>query len=150
MSPASEHLTVAELQRLLDSRKQQLLELSKKRTAIQKELDSVNAQISALEGGKVVLGARGRRKRNPRPLRKIVEELLLKSKKGLTLAELSAKVMETGYKTSSKNFRNVLYQCLYNTKGVYHDSSSGTYKFKPPAPKEPKPSATEAPSKSAT
>ncbi len=57
-------------------------------------------------------------------------EILGRTKKGLTLAELGQKVLDAGYKSSSSNFRNVLYQCVYNTKDVYHDESTGTYKLK--------------------
>ena len=34
------------------------------------------------------------------------------------LADMADKVEETGYKSHSKNFRNVVYQCLYDTEGM--------------------------------
>lgn len=141
MPSANEDLTVAELERMLNSRRMQLEDLLKKRSRAQQQLDQVNAEIAALTGDRRGIGMRGKRgpkMKNQRSLREHVEEILAKHKKGLTLADLSAKVIESGYKSGSHNFRNVLYQCVYNTKDVYHDESTGTYKLKSAAAKDAK------------
>ena len=46
------------------------------------------------------------------------------------MADLTTKITEAGYKSSSSNFRNVLYQCLYNTKTISFDRATGTYRLK--------------------
>jgi hypothetical protein len=141
MPNESEALTVAELERMLNSRKMQLEDLLKKRDRIQKQLDEANAEIASLTGDRRGTGMRGRRgprMKNEKSLREHVQELLSGNKKGLTLAELGQKVMEGGYKSASNNFRNVLYQCVYNTKDIYHDESTGTYKIKVAIPKDAK------------
>jgi len=60
----------------------------------------------------------------------VVTEILGKNKAGFSLAKLSEKVLATGYKSSSHDFKNVLYQCLYNTTSIVHDAESGTYRLK--------------------
>jgi hypothetical protein len=141
MPNASDDLSVAELERMLNSRRMQLEDLQKKRTRMQHQLDQINAEIAGLTGDRRGAGTRGRRgprAKNEKSLREHVVEMLAKSKKGLTLADLAQKVLEAGYKSGSTNFRNVLYQCVYNTKDVYHDESTGTYKMKSIAAKDAK------------
>jgi hypothetical protein len=130
---ATETLTVADLERLLNSRKMQLEELLKKRGMIQRQLQQLDADIAALEGQRRggPRGKRGQRMKNERSLRLLVLDQLAKSKSGYNLADLAQRILDTGYQTTSTNFRNVLYQCLYNTKEVFHDESTGTYKLKP-------------------
>ena len=104
-----------------------------RRAKIQKELDKVDAEILVLTGTSG--SRRGPRSKNKLSLRETVLELLKRNKKGYALAELSRTILDSGYKTASTNFRNVLYQCLYNTPGIYHDEASGTYRYKEPEPK---------------
>lgn len=126
-------MTVAELERILHTRRSALQELNKRRAKVQKELNRIDAEIQVLTGtsGR----QRGRRTRNKFSLREMVLDLLKKSKKGYSLADLSRMILDSGYKTASTNFRNVLYQCLYNTNGIYHDESTGTYRYKEPEPR---------------
>jgi hypothetical protein len=133
MAKASADLTVAELERILTTRRSALQELNKRRAKVQKELDKIDGEIHILTGTSG--GRRGRRTRNKLSLREMVLDLLKKSKKGYTLADLSRTILDSGYKTASTNFRNVLYQCLYNTSGIYHDDATGTYRYKEPEPK---------------
>lgn len=126
-------MTVAELERILNTRRSALQELNKRRSKVQKELDKIDAEIQTLTGASG--RQRGRRSKNKLSLREMVLDLLKKSKKGYSLADLSRIILESGYKTASTNFRNVLYQCLYNTNGIYHDEASGTYRYKEPEPK---------------
>ncbi len=133
MTKAANDLTVADLERILNSRRASLRDLIKRRSKAQKELDKIDSEIQLLTG---TSGRnRGRRGRNKQSLRQIVLELLTKNKKGYSLADLSRQILDSGYKTTSTNFRNVLYQCLYNTPGISHDESSGTYRYKEPEPK---------------
>lgn len=136
MAGQSEELTVAELERILARRKQELATLLDKREQLQKELDDVTHRILDLQGGTTIPKASGAprvstRGRNAVSLRHTVIRLLDQHKEGYSLADLSDRIIESGYKTSSKNFRNVLYQCLYNTPQVFHDSKTGTYRLSP-------------------
>lgn len=135
MARATTDLTVADLERILNSRRSALRDLIKRRSKAQKDLDKIDSEIQALTGTSGQ--RRGRRGRNKQSLRQIVISLLTKNKKGYSLADLSQMILDSGYKTTSTNFRNVLYQCLYNTPGISHDESTGTYRYKEPEPKKP-------------
>jgi hypothetical protein len=141
MAKTSTDLTVADLERILNARRSALRELTKRRAKVQKDLDKIDAEIQQLTG--TTSRRRGRRTRNARSLRLTVLDLLKKNKKGYSLADLAKLILDGGYKTASTNFRNVLYQCLYNTPGVYHDESSGTYRYKEPEPKKQPAQAAE-------
>ena len=57
----------------------------------------------------------------------MISEILSKSKKGLTLEELVPKVVEAGYKSSSSNFSNMIYQNIYTSEGIAKDAETGCY-----------------------
>ncbi len=129
MPKASTGISVAELERILDERKSQLIELAKRRDQIQKELNKLDQEIHGIIGvGPKSLRQRKRLK-NAKPLRGVVLDILGKSKKGFTLADIEVKVSESGYKSASKNFKNVVYQCLYNTPEIVHDETTGCYRL---------------------
>ncbi len=135
MSRAASNFSLAELESILDERKSQANELGKRRDELNKELAKIEAELQEIVGTKrkgAKKGARkgvrrGKRVKNERSLREILFELLAKSKKGVTLAELEVKVPEAGYKSSSKNFSNMIYQCLYNSEGITKDPETGCY-----------------------
>jgi hypothetical protein len=141
MAKAATDLTVADLERILNSRRTALRDLIKRRSKAQKELDKIDSEIQLLTGTSGQ--RRGRRSKNKQSLREIVLSLLTKNKKGYSLADLSRQILDSGYKTTSTNFRNVLYQCLYNTSGISHDESTGTYRYKEPEPKGKPPAVTK-------
>lgn len=121
---------LADAERVLEERKTQLRELSTRRDAAQKELDKIESEIDGLLGpGRSIDSVRRKRRRakNDRSLRSVVLEVLKGTKPGFSLKDLADKVTATGYKTTSRNFRNVLYQCLYNTEGIVHDDGTGRY-----------------------
>lgn len=130
MAKAAGVMSVAELEQILEDRKVKAIDLGKKREELQKQLDDIDRQILEVMGDNRVMRRRRRRLKNEMSLRSHVLELLGKSKKGYSMADLTTKIMEAGYKSSSRNFRNVLYQCLYNTEGVTFDQASGCYKLK--------------------
>lgn len=133
MARVAGDLSVADLERLLNKRRTTLEALTSKRDKLQRDLEKVERRIVSLEGrGGASVGVKVRRKRpkNSQSLAAVVEEVLSRSKSGLPLHELSEKVLATGYKSGSSNFKNVLYQCLYNSPSFVHDSESGNYKLK--------------------
>ena len=130
MAKTTTVMSVAELEQILENRKVKAIDLGKRREELQKQLDDLDRQILEVMGDNRTIRRRRRRLKNEMSLRSHVVELLGKSKKGFSMADLTSKIMDSGYKTSSRNFRNVLYQCLYNTDGVTFDQSSGCYKMK--------------------
>lgn len=127
-------MTVAQLEKLLVSKKSMLDGLQKKRDKLQKQLSAVEDKISAVGG--VSMDHRGYRKprkrpKNDRTLLEVVLDVLGENKKGLTLADLSAACLATGYKTGSSKFENTVYQCLYNNSDkILHDPATRTYRLK--------------------
>ena len=131
-----QNLSLADLERLLDSRKTQLEGLLRKKDRLASDLSNVEGEISSLEGrssGRGVVrrtrAGTGKRPKNAKSLSDTVVDILTKNKKGFSLADLADRVLTTGYKTNSSDFKNVLYQCLYNSKNVAHDEKTGTYKL---------------------
>jgi len=124
-------LNVAELEAELDKKKARLQELGGERERLAARIDEIDDEIHGIvgEGGSFSFSKKRRRRRvkNEQSLRSVVLEILKKNKKGFTLKDLEEKVLETGYKSHSANFRNVLYQCVYNTEGIQHNQSTGCY-----------------------
>ena len=91
----------------------------------------VEQRIQELQGHSIAAGSGQRRPRqrlrNERSLSNVVRKLLGGSKNGYALSELAERVLATGYKTNSANFKNVLYQCLYNSDKFVHDKEARTY-----------------------
>lgn len=134
MAKKSRVMSVADLERILDERKSLLHQLARRRDAIQKELDKITSEIHGIVGITVATGRRGpvagqKRPKNNVPLRDVIQQVLSKNKKGLTLSDLSAKVLEAGYKTNAKNFSNMVYQNIYNSEGVSLDAETGLYRL---------------------
>lgn len=125
-------LSVAVLERMLDKKKSTLQVLTSRRDKLQKDLAKVEEKILSLEGrrGGGVSLVRRKRPKNNQSLSAVVTDILSKSRTGYTLSELADKVLATGYKSGSSNFKNVLYQCLYNSPSFTHEAESGTYKLK--------------------
>lgn len=141
MTTATPEMTVSELERALGARQRSLDTLLRKRDRLVKDLKATDAKIEEIGGA----AARNlsARPRNANSLVVVVTELLTKRKSGYTLHDLAEKVLSSGYKTASSNFKNVLYQCLYNSDAFHYDEKSGTHKLKTP-PAEPKPKKVTA------
>lgn len=132
MSADTPTTSIADLERLLEEKRSQLQELLQKRERLQQDLDELDAQIQDAANVNGPLTSRRRRKsrvKNETPLRPLVLEILGKNKKGLSLADLAEKVTATGYKSASRNFQNVLYQCVYNSSQIVRDDATGLYRL---------------------
>lgn len=144
-------MTVVQLERMLERKRSRLEGLVKRRDRLQRQLSSVEGKIGAIGGVRHDGAGRRtirRRPKNDQPLIAVVVDVLSKHPKGLTLKELAAKVLASGYKTYSDKFENTLYQCLYNNmKKLVHDADSHTYRLRKAAPPKraakSKPAVTE-------
>jgi hypothetical protein len=125
-------LTVAQLERILLRKKAALEKLLRQRTQLQKKLALVERRIVEIGGGEGPKPRTPRRRpKNSKTLLVAVTEMLTQHKKGLTLRDLANKLLASGYKTSSTNFQNTLYQCLYhNSDKLAHDAKNHTYRIK--------------------
>jgi hypothetical protein len=133
--PSVKDLSVAALEKMLTRKRSQLDRLTRRRSTLQRQLATVDRQIVQLGGsnGSPVSVRRKVRRRptNAKPLYEVVVDVLKKSKGGLSMDELANKVQATGYKTHSSDFKNVVYQCLYNNgKTFVRDENAGVYKLR--------------------
>ncbi|MFN0197945.1 MAG: hypothetical protein ACKVT0_14465 [Planctomycetaceae bacterium] len=136
-------LTVNDLERLLAKKKTSLVKLERERDRLAAKLHGIQRQIEKLNGSKNVSLAlpaarRGLRTRNSKSLHTHVIELVTENKKGLTLGELHEKILGRGYKSTSTNFKNVLYQCLYHSPKIILNQETHRYGLKEIKPKETK------------
>ncbi len=136
MAKSVTEMSLAELEKALSSRKSKLEKLQTQRKQLLKQLAGIDSKIRGIAGSEAVEKAPGvkvvrkRRPKNKQPLKAYVLDILGRSKKGLTLDEVHTKVLASGYKTKSDNFKNVVYQCLYHAKDISQDSETGRYQLK--------------------
>ncbi len=132
-------LSLAQLQRMVESKASELGGLKAKRDELQKELAELDRLIQETEGTgsrqrRTAMGRRtaedgtatrrkkvarkGKRKRakNAKSAKTYAVEILKASPQGLPLDELANKILESGYKSNSASFKNTLYQSLYNAR----------------------------------
>ena len=142
-------LSIAQLEALISKSKSKLSTLYKKRDQLKKQLIALEGEISEAEGSAGMAprggaaapvgrryaptpqpGTKVQRAQNDKSLKTYVEEALAANKKGLTILEIMAAVLNNGYTTNSSNFKNTLYQCLYhNEKTFVLDKSTKCYKL---------------------
>jgi hypothetical protein len=138
--PASgTNLTIAQLQRVLDSKMSELGKLERQRNELQKKLNLLDRQIERVGGG-LLNGMRGRgagggpgsRPRNESSLLDTIESVLKNAGKPLKVGDIMDGVLATGYRSGSANFRGIINQTLIKDKrfgqverGVYELKSGG-------------------------
>lgn len=118
-------LSVADLERMLEDRRAELSQLTDRRERLATELAKCDERISELQGErakgsrtKVAVRkkpARGRR-RNKTSLGAVINDILEKTKKPLSVDEIVEKAKASGYKTRSAKFKNVVYQNLFHMR----------------------------------
>lgn len=136
-------LNLMQIERLLKKKRTKLNLLLKRRDVILRQLAAVEANMQDI-GGDVAKPRRAPRVRlqNERTLHEVVIEILEAEKSGLELGKLSESVLATGYKTTSANFPNTVYQCLYHSPEIERNVETNCYHLKAkPAPRRKK--ATE-------
>jgi len=121
---SARNLTIGQLEKELAEKRGRVKKLTEQRAAIDREIKELVGKGTVRRRKPV------KKAENPTSLKDAVHAILGKVKNGYPLAELAEKILAAGYKTNSKNFRNVLYQCVYNDKAVVYDDDSGTYKMK--------------------
>jgi cell division septum initiation protein DivIVA len=144
MAKKKKNLSVTDLENLLQQRMTQLETLIEKRRNLQDQIAQLDREIHSVNGSgagpsrvsksKVVAKPKRKRRRarNSVSLTSVVATVLAKHKKGLPTAEIESAVLATGYKTTSKNFRPMIYQTLAKmkeAKDVVYDGDAKLYKL---------------------
>jgi len=124
--------SLADLQHMLSERKTELDDLKREQAKLEKNLSAVKNRIEILTGKKDKRSKvhRVKRPRNQVSLHKTILELLGKNKAGLLLDDIKKQILANGYKTTSKNFRNVVYQTAYHSQKIVQNKKTGVYLLK--------------------
>src|SRR5262245_2117144 len=109
---SSEGLTIAQLERILSTRRAQIRKLTHKRTLLQRRIDGLDRQIVQLGGD----GSTGQQSATGRPrnAESLVEAIegVLKSGKPMGVGTIAEQVRKRGYRSTSSNFRGIVNQTL--------------------------------------
>ena len=141
--PAASRFTVAQLEEFLANRRAEIGELEGQKADLFKQIDALDREIRSHGGaakgrrrrpGKghaaAVAGGscRGRRAKNDKSLAEVVSEILTGGG-AKRAAEIADAALAAGYKTKSKQFRNVVYQLLIKGK-QFKSTGRGLYQLK--------------------
>jgi hypothetical protein len=120
-------LSLADLERLRDRRRRELKKLLKLRDRLNRRVQELESRIQTLGGG-AGRGISGRAK-NSVSLMDAIEAALKSSSKPLGVGTIMEKVLGSGYRSSSANFRGIVNQTLIKGK-QFHSSARGVYGLK--------------------
>lgn len=123
--PASvAELSIESLERLIAKRRRDLARLLKKRQKVERKLAVIDEQIASLGGSGAV---RGSRARNEVSLVEAITGVLEKAGGAMKVGDITYKVLATGYRSTSPNFKSIVNQTLIKEKkfknaarGLYH------------------------------
>jgi hypothetical protein len=119
--------SIVQLEKMLDERRSRIGSLQRKRSRFQRQLDAVDAQISALGGSG---RARGARPRNKVTLNEAIVAVLKKSVGPMKVSDIARNARDSGYSSSSSNFRVIVNQALIKDKRFAKAGIRGTYLLK--------------------
>ena len=129
---STDGLSLAQLERLMQSRRTELNRLTRQRDKIQKKLDTLNDRISEISGG-MAGGTRGggggTRARNAMNLPEVIHQVLSKSGSAVGVGDIMDKVRAAGYRSNSANFRGIVNQTLIKDKR-FSSAARGVYQLK--------------------
>ena len=128
MTRANSGLSLAQLERLVQSRRGEMAKLTRKREKIQKQLDAIDGRIASISGG-ASGGRGGTRARNEVSLQEAILQTLSKAGGPLSVGQILDKVSAAGYRSTSANFRGIVNQTLIKDKR-FVSSSRGMYQLK--------------------
>jgi hypothetical protein len=125
-------LSLAQLERLMQSRRTELTRLTRERDKVQKKLDTLNGRISEISGGLgngTRGGGGGTRARNAVNLPEVIHQVLTKAGAAMSVGDIMDKVRAGGYRSNSANFRGIVNQTLIKDKR-FTNASRGMYQLK--------------------
>jgi len=120
--------SLAQLEKLMQSRRGEMAKLTRKRDKLQKQLDVIDGKIGAISGG-AGGGRGGSRARNEVSLQEAILQVLSKSGGPMNVGAIMEKVSATGYRSTSANFRGIVNQTLIKDKR-FVTAARGMYQLK--------------------
>jgi hypothetical protein len=118
--------SIVQLEKLLAQRRTRLASMLKRRAAIERTLRSLDEEIRAIGGG--TAGLRAVRARNEVSLITAIQNVLEAAGKPLRVGEILDGVLESGYRSTSPNFRAIVNQTLIKEK-QFVATQRGMYKY---------------------
>jgi hypothetical protein len=123
-------LTLAQLEELMQTRRAELGRLLRQREKLQKRLEAIESRINAVAGA-AARGANGKasRARNHVSLQDAIHRVLSKAGGALSVGDIVDKVLASGYRSHSVNFRGIVNQTLIKDKR-FGSAGRGMYQLK--------------------
>jgi hypothetical protein len=130
-------LSLAQLERLVRTRRTEMTRLTRQRDKLQKRLDDLNGRISEIAGGPGFAGGMGGRSagggggraRNDVSLQDAIHQVLSKASAPMAVGDIMEKVRAAGYRSNSANFRGIVNQTLIKDKR-FTSAARGVYQLK--------------------
>jgi hypothetical protein len=123
------NLSIAQLERIIDSRRGEITRLERTRAKLARKLSQVDKKIASLGGPAGVRNGAAGRVRNAKSLPEMLVSVLSRSAKPMGVGEIAAAVRAGGYKTNSGNFRSIVNQTLIKDKR-FGSAARGMYQLK--------------------
>lgn len=123
--------SLAQLERLVRTRRTEMIRLTRQRDKLQKRLDDLNDRISEIAGGMGgrAAGGGGSRARNEISLQDAIHQVLSKASGPMGVGDIMEKVRAAGYRSNSANFRGIVNQTLIKDKR-FSSAARGMYQLK--------------------
>lgn len=130
MPKKPDDMSLEEIEALLTSkRSEKRTELEAKRDELLSQVAEIEHQIEELGGGSGGRGGkRGPRAKNSMTMKEAIEKAIGGHRGGATLDQITEGVKKLGYVSKAANFKNVVYQTLYNNKEQFPKSDDGKYR----------------------
>jgi hypothetical protein len=127
--PSLTNLSIAQLQQIIASRKNEITRLERQRAKAARKVSQIDARIEALGGSMRGRNGTGGRVRNDKSLPEMLLGVLSKSSKSMGVGDIADAVRAGGYKTNSANFRSIVNQTLIKDKR-FSSAGRGLYQLK--------------------
>ena len=104
--------TISELEQMLATRRAALQKVERDRLKLQKKMDALDAKIRVLGGS----SRGGGRVRNAKSLNDAIADVLGRASAPMRVGDIVDKVLASGYRSNSANFRGIVNQALIKDK----------------------------------
>lgn len=119
-------LSISSLERLIAKRRRDLARLLKRRQKVERKLAVIDEQIASMGGSGT--GAKGYRARNDVSLVEAITGVLEKVGGAMKVGDITDKVLTTGYRSTSPNFKSIVNQTLIKEK-MFKSAGRGLYQL---------------------